>query len=739
MALNDPRVDVLIDNEPFAVKSYFRSTTDDQVARFGSSEKGQTNLDLLKAATQKSFRGGMFQRTMLDEEMVSTIRNAYYNKLDDNLYFTPVPTVATFASSMSFLGVQSWAYFKGSLYLAFNSEAPGPIFTRIHKIDLQTRVVTALTLPAGLSNSYDPIKITAYKDWIFIAPKIYPASPADAYRFDGTTFVNVSGGFADFIEFRDKLYGIAHHNSLFLINTYNTATLAYTMIKDIGPTDATYLRAYQGSIKFNGALYIAMSHGLYRYDGVDINPVIDLTKHSDKNNFKHMAIFNGRLYYTIKNKIFEFDGVNINEIQDFTEGYKICGIFGGTDRLWVSARNNTYTVAGDPQYGAGLAANFYNFSMFTYNGVGFFEYRAFNDPFPAANTPVVIDINDEIWWIEPNNYYNASYEDRSNGYKYSIINKNSEFTVTDIGADRYFEVFSSEFDAGYPAVAKTFNGIMADYLGLEDAKSHLKIEISTLYKGVWSSYVEVWNDKNRSATGIADDYQLHDQSTAGAPVLPTMPLIFDRCRFHIVMTIDAGVTLLTPPRIRSLTMRYTIQPRPRRKWLLTLNIFGKDKNGLDDIYNADGSKDTRFASQLRRKLNDAYEKKLPVLFYDVDYSKLTSTSPLKAKGAYWLKTGDYVAIRESDPTKWTNRRITVTSVDTVNDLVWFTLDSMGQRLAIGGSAAGTYAVDSPVRKSYAVYVTRISNEQYIIDDNSANDDDGASDFSSVLTVELVEV
>lgn len=739
MEPNSQRTDVFIDNEPFAVKSYFRSTTDDQVARFGSSEKGQTNLDLLKAATQKSFRGGMFQRTMTDDEMVSTIRNALYNKLDDNLYFTPVPTVNTFASSMSFAGVQSWAYFKGSLYLAFNTEAPGPILTRLHKIDLQTRTITALTLPAALQNSYDPIKITAYKDWIFIAPKAYPASPADAYRFDGTTFVNVSGGFADFIEFRDKLYGIAHHNSLFLINTYNTATLAYTMIKDIGPTDATYLRAYKGSIKFNGALYIAMSHGLYRYDGVDINPVIDLTKHSDKNNFKHMAVFNGRLYYTIKSKIFEFDGVNINEIRDLTEGYEIRGIFSGTDGLWVSARNNTYTVAGDPQFGAGLAPNFYNYSVFKYNGIGFFEYRAFKDPFPAANTPVVIDINDEIWWIEPNNYYNASYEDRSNGYKYSIINKNSEFTTTDIGNDRSFEVFSSEFDMGYPAVAKTLNGVTADYLGLESGKSHMKIEISTLYKGVWSSYFEVWNDQNRSTIGIGDDYQLHDQANAGSPALPTMPLIFDRCRFHIVVSIEAGVTVTTPPRIRNLTMRYTIQPRPRRKWLLTLNIFGRDKNGLDDIYNADGSKDTRSASYVRRKLFDAYENKLPVLFYDADYSKLTSTSPLKAKGSYWLKTGDYVALRESDPKKWTNRRITVTAVDTVNDLTWFTLDSIGQRLAIGGSGVGDYAIGSPVRKSHAVYVTRISNEQYLLDDNSVNDDDGSSDVSSILTVELVEV
>lgn len=732
--------DCYLSNEKFQLKSYQRSSTDDLVARFGSAEKGQTNLDLLKAETQKSFRGGMFQRIFQDPEMASTVQEAYFNKLDSNLYMSLDFTTYAPAGGMNPQGVSAWCVWKDRfVFAAYRLDYAG-LGNYIAKYDLTTGAVTIMTPPAAILNASCPItSMVTHKDGIFLCGATINNQTAgtnfNIHRLNPETlaFQDIAGVCIQLYTFRERLYLSTHLNSFFMAtNEFAAGSASYDVLKQqVGSSGSAYQK---GHVEFNGALYFGKEDGLFRFDGVSIVPVIDYRQNNNPRNFKWMAMFNGRLYYIMGNSLYQFDGVNIELIQDFSEGYRVYHMAAGTDRLWILTQSKNGVPYSD-KFGSGT--NF-DFSLFCFNGTGVFEYKNLGAiPESEFNNPTVHPVGDRVAVIYPNLFLNASLERRTSNVVIKVLFLPNEFTITTIGNSRSAVVISSEMDHGYPAVPKTFNGVQVEYEGLEANKSHIKIEAQYFYDGAWNgSWLEIWNDKNVNALGIKNDYYLHDESRFAVPNITQAPFIYNRVKYKMTISIDAGVTLTTPPRVRSVTARYTLQPRVRRKWLLTLGLFGVDNRGLtsDD--------ETRQANKLRQILYNALENKLPVLFFDADYTKLeynAGAAKWDLKGQFFCKTGDVIAFKQNNGT-WYNARVVATpNAGTDRTRVDIDTSVVGRRVGIGGSNVDVWSTNAEVRRSFAVYVTRISNERYLLSDNTVNDSLGYSDISSDVVVELIEV
>jgi len=533
-----------------------------------------------------------------------------------------------------------------------------------------------------------------------------------------------------------------------LITNEFSSALRTTKIKTVGVSE-TGLENVHKMLEYNGAVYIAKTDGLFRYNGVDVQAVLNHRENVSADNFRHMTVFNGRLYYTMGGtKLYEFDGVNITLIANLADAYSILAIQGGADRLWISAvYNETSTAIYDKGDFTG-SADIYTYALLYYNGIGFYEYKTWTYQASATDfygptlllNKMPMPVDNYIVWMHAEYYYNNSVEVRPDGFSYHKQDLTKEYELDEIGTSRYSTITGSLFDAGYPAVEKVLNGLMAEYEGFGD-NILMVVECRTILAGVTSEWLEVWRSDNIAADGAGRDYFLHDEVIdVGAEDLEQAPMKFQRIEYRMIVTVSGELEEV--PRWNSLTLRYTLQPRMRRQWLLGVSVFGKDPGDIDVQYQGDGVAEPRTAAEIRRLIYDAYENKLPVLFYDIDFSTITDDNPLTIAGRDWVKDGDYLAFKvtagDSDP--WLNRRVEYDGE--ADDTTLISLDKIGHRQSIGGLApddanAGLSVADE-VRKSYAVYIRRITNERVIIDDNTINDEAGYSDLSSELVIELVE-
>ncbi len=737
---------IYLDNQPFGLTSYQRSTTTDIVSRFSTGAQGETNLDLLKALSQSSFRGGMFHKKFNDGETVNLLQTGIFNDLDGALYFSPSSyRYQTSSPAMSSFGVTAWCFFLNSVFIACRAESPA-VGNRLFKFDITTQAATSITLPAAINDSNCPITdLVVHGGVIFILGDSQASGTEFRWhRFDGgAIFSEISAaGYRKAISWRGTFYALDSDGTLNTVTNEFSGTPTVTVIKRAGqPGKYGLPDVVNGLTLFNNALYITKADGLFRYDGVDIATVFDYSKAYSPANFKFTAVFNGRFYYTIGSKIYEFDGITVTLLQDLTAGYRITGLTGGIDRLWICAQsiNGTPGITNDKFF---VPTGGYTQHLFSYNGVGFFENT---QPNPTAAsyadyvnvTPVAVGT--KVYTVYPDGFLNASLEPRSNGTFYSYIDLAKEFTINDqvAATDRRLIVVSGDIDNGYPSVPKTHNAIAIDYEGFEATKSSIKIEAQYFHDGVWSNYTEIWNSTNVAAGGIANDYPLHEQASTN---LLTTPTAYHRMRYRLTATIAANVTLSDVPRIRSLTMRYTLQPRMRRQWQLSINIDGLDNRNLN-TGTIDDRDDQRHNNELRKMIYDAYESKKPLLFYDAEFANIKTAAPLVTAGTHLVDAGDVVALTNNDDQRWINRRVSTVLYDEVADTTTLTLDNYGARAGIGGapSTDTTMLVGGQCRKSHAVYITQIANDHMVLDANTINDKNGYADPAGNVTIKLVEV
>lgn len=738
---------VYIDNEPFIVTSYNRSVTDDMVARFGSPEKGQTNLDLLKAETQVSFRGGMFQREFNDPEKANYIRGWNFNPLDEFLYPIKKLKSTTYTGAqpnMSLNGVTAWCIFKNRLYIAYRDENPvSNPQNKIQWINLTTMVATDVTLPSAVANTAVPITdMKVHRNKIFICGQVRSSGTStgfNCHRYDGvTSFQDIGGIVNKCVSFRDSLYGIATNSMMYIAsNEFAAGSATWNTVKRAGYDNDDDLNI-QDFLIFNNAVYVTKTTGLWRYDGVDVTPVIDLSNHDSFENFKYSTVFNGRFYYTIQNKLYEFDGFSIRLIQDFSDAYQIKGLTADDKNLYIVVIYNvTSESIFDKGEFSGTALTNYTYAYIIFDGVGFFEQQSLeymgsdSNGFIYQLGTTIVSALGKLLWIFPWNYLNGSLESRSDGYR--IYETDTTYDTT----PRY--VYGSEMDMGYPSLPKTLNGVKLDYDGILEDIFKLTVEVSYYKEGSWGLFNPIWNTQTIAVNGSSNDYSLHEYFDDGVENLSAPPEEFERMRYRIKFEYLSG-TQLSVPRLKSITLRYTLQPRMRKRWLLTLSLH----DSLNTLDESVGSSTASSASKLRKILYDVYASKLPVLFFDVDYTKLTQIDTagpdydFLVSGLYQFQHLDCVAIQNDDGT-WHNRKIWMMIYDSPPGQTGFRLANTGHRYPIGGTNYLSTSVGKEVRKSHAVYITRINNEKYLLDDDVINDNDGLSDIASEITIEVVEV
>lgn len=744
-----PEKCIYLNNVPYAVKDVVRGTSNDMIARFGSPEQGETNLSLLKSVTQDSFRGGMFQKIFEETEMVSSITGAYFNDLDKKLYFSQAPYLTNWGDGMDTNGINSWAYFKGKFYISFRTQPPSA-YNVIAEVTLGSKTVsptlTPLVIPAALQGSGAPINLCSAGSYLLAsAYKWMGSTPVQCHRYTGTAWsAGLGQAWQDLIRFNDRIYGIGADNVFGLIADINAGTWTHSGISNpIGDSyPETGVATYQWMAEYNGALYIAHTFGLWRYDGVICKPVLDFRNSAHTDNFRYHAVFNGRMYFTLKNRIYEFDGMSLKPLQDFSEGYKIRGLAGGTDRLWVTTINNSGLPYVD-MYDNTITQ--YTHSVFCYNGVGWFEYHQFPSDLVGdyiGLTP--IPLNNQLHVFIPDIYLNFSFEPRSQGIKYNLFELVDDYTMNGSAAERSFVVYGSDINNKYPNVPKTLSGVRLEYDGFGYPGMELLLEAQTVFEGVTSSWIPVWHSNQVGATGAGNEYFLYDQSHLGDPDLDSVPLRYHILHYRLTATRKASWSGLDPiPRIRNLSFRYTLHPRPRKQWTLVLDINGVDHTAVASG-RLDGKKSTYQNNFLRKNIYDAYEKAMPILFYDIESTKVLEVDPaFRVAGTDMFSDGNTLAISDADNDEWINRRISSVVYDDANDATSMVLDPFGYRRGIGGSVTDPIVVpetgDLQVRRSFAVMVKNVDAERIIFDKNTLNAKAGYTDLFGSMTIKIEEI
>ena len=767
---------IYLDGQEFDVRNYSRSTTDDLVARFGSSEKGQTNLDLLKAKTQKSFAGGMFQAQSDDDQKVASIKGMYFNENDQKLYmatdFIEKTTSATFGEN-----VTAWCFANGKLFFAVHntywgagSEADQ---NKLFYYDPGTDTYGAVGLPTAQMNTACPITDMVYHaDKIFLCGKQKGIGGFKILRVNVSTFGTFELAtdiytFRKLCSFRGKLYAMGLR-SLHLV-TDELGAGKFTQIKEVGIDDPD-IDNVNRLFEFNGAMWIAKTDGLFRYDGVDVVKVLDDSRNQVRNNFGISEVFNGAIYYTRGSALWRFDGTNVEKVQDLASMGEVLSLCARDDRLWILTRQPTTYRLDDPSWKIGAPPATTAFRLIAYNGVGFFMYKVFSASAGYIyTTPIVAVGYGQTYVVMP---FASLKQDlspqhmllRTYRFKHSY-----EFT-----SDRQQlegEVIGSSDAFGYPAVDKVLNGIgfTADDLltrgtvtaDLDKSRMRVYIRAKTTSDSIWNDWSKVYDTKYAMLTNqqvVGTDYylfdQYYDQGELEGETLYSEPIVAREFEYKLVITVqqDAGFKLYQGfvPRLSNFTLRYTLQPKVRRKWQLTLAIDGDDS----DNYN-DGIAVNKSATQLRQKIYNALAQKKPVIFLDIDYSKIVSRefydtgfydqdntdSIVHVAGDAFYHQTDALAFRLADGT-WGVRNIVFYTPDGNDDQAVYLSKDYGQRHGIGGgtfSYVSELPVGAEVRRAHAVQITQIPMERVIIDENTENADDKQSHVQSEITLYLTEI
>lgn len=752
--------DMYIDQQPIMVDEYSRSSGDDLVARFGSAEMGETNLDMLKAHTQKSFAGGMFQRVFDDPERVSTLEGGYYNDADQKLYFALKE--AGMQSLAAFDELTAYCVHDDKIFVAVRTNVPYPGMPGPNALycfydnDQTWRKITSL--PTAVANSQHKItSMVVHRDRIFLSGNSRPDTESVAgfgiFRLEttggdgtSTTFVRVrQGAWRLLASFRDTFYAIGSNGLWSHTKEFQAGTdqAVGTRIKGVG-NYYTWRHTTNFMREFNGALWVGKMDGLFRFDGVDVVKVLDYTNSQMNDNFMFGEVWNGRLYYFNGLKFYRFDGVNIEFLADFSPVTdQIFGVSAASDRVMITVRGTTTSSSSD-KFGNPITET--DVDVYTYSGFGFYKTHTQGCWFAqyGYSAHMIAGLNYYLFF-QNDGYFNASQEPRYSNATGQYFLKDQEFTNQN-RAER-IDVISSEINNGYPSVDKMLSGVSIDGQYL-DVLDKLEVYVRTEPQlpvdadKEWTDWQLIWQKNADFAGYLNSGYIIHDGENDGVLVTPSKAVRYRRMQFRLVAAVEGewnedtytdgwdGIENVT--RFRSITMRYSLQPKQRLAWVLGASLTPYYP-GVTERFLSDGSADTRTAGDVRSTLYNSLHSKKPILFYDIDKYTITGISGdiLTLSAPLFGRDGDVIAF-SSDNISWGNRRIKKTANPLEVELV-----GEGYRDVLGASLL-TPSVGDEVRVSRLAYVTRVTSE--IVQLAEANSSpDNPEDYGSMIRFELREL
>lgn len=680
--------------------------------KFSSGAEGQTDLDLLKAVSVDDLSGGMFQRDWISPNKVARSIGVF-NPMDRNFYPSPTPVAVgtSFSNGMIICKVESElvTYFVTGQYSAPN------FVNRLFAVDNSAGTISEITLPSAFftGSTLYINQMALHGGFLYISSN---STIRLCYRMDisNNTFYNAGGRLVMSAELRGVMYGINIENDIHsMANEFSTTSqIVYTKLDRIGFYNGVSSRPTD-IVEFNSALWICKPEGIFRFDGVRSVKVLDLYT-------RKFQLYNGALYFMANHWLYKFDGTNVTKLQFFDENEElaICPYTANSDYLFIQTRIVNYSAYAAVYDKTGAGSGVGSSRVYMYDGQSFtlLTEDSLTSSYAAPYTGLV---RSGKWLLDLRHTPTSSSDTPQYTATYNRYDLNKFFDPSMISATSKLEATSSEFDAGFPNILKTLNAIEVTHHGMTASDSLLvKYQI---YDGkTWSAWLTLGTITSTSTNYL----EVSDET-----------MLYRRIKFNVTATLSASSTL----KLKSLSMRYTIQPRHRWRWSLTVAAFG------DMLMTRNNAPTTTTANTLSNFITQAIRQKTPSYFFSPDYGTVKTQATAAAttliiNGEVPIYTDPYGELQligvKNQSGVWEILRVNTVSYNSTTKETTITVFERGWL----GIAPAIIPVGAEFHLCFRVYVTRLMRENTILspetyDQQTTNN----SQLQREFTLEITEV
>lgn len=697
----------------YRVRQYTRDSAPLVASRFSTGAQGQTDLDLLKAVSS-TMAGGMFQRTLSDPQKVARAIGVF-NKYDENLY--PAPALTEYDITAVNSAYRASAKCENEIYvfLAYYYISGSIVYHKLVKITkggLGTPSWSSITLPSTIitTGNCHITDMSFHKGYLYVSGQA-PVGGTETFitnhRYDiqNNTWQDLGGYGVLMRSMRGVLYHINKESMIYAMSNETAASAAtYTFLDYVGFTE-TNKSVPTGAEEFNGALWIAKPDGLYRFDGFKSMKILSLFP-------KNLTVFNGALYFEAAGWLYRFDGTTVERLQYFGSLEKLMSISASSETLLVQT-----FVPVDGGYissdkGTTVSPGTGILRHYSYDGAAFYILSETSIDYVAGYSyaGVVAYIGTKMLAVFQNNQEQAWYMELSQFFDSTVVTSSCQLEYT-----------ASEFDDGFPNVLKSAEAIEVLSSGLVPGDV-LTVKYQ-LYDGdSWSSWYTAGTITSTTSNllEIVNDAQK----------------LFLRIRVNVKATSIASGSTMS---VKGGGLRYTLQPRTRWRWNLTLMATG---NGIaQDRANVKITDDSNFLSN---QIVNSIKSKTAIFLFAPDYGVISVASnnadlTLDIGGRPPIVTdpyGDaqYIAVKNHDGF-WEILRVASVSYNAGSDVTTITVKERGYL-----TTPAALDVGAEFHICYKVYVTRLLRDTNILDQNSYSEQNtGESQLQREFMLELVEV
>lgn len=605
MAFDNTKYHVQLDDVPYIISGYNRGELSPFIPRLSSGDEEESEFDLLKSKTLKSFAGGSLQRHWEDDSSAFAIRGLYPIYDDGVLYPVPAPESDTDLLQSNSYYVTAYLVTPAYTWIAIRDY--DATTNKVYRIDTSD-TVQAITLPSQLSGTTGGTtdagrisSIVQHGTQIWFSGY---SGVALGYLSDTSdTSVSAVGSgdtptLSKMITFRGQLYGTDgkqgdEWGAKLFRHTGGTSSRARAEVGYIGRRNDSQ---YHEVLLYNNRILLLRNDGMYAYDGVQLVTIEDATDHINDLNYRHARVLKGYLYYFMPDGMYRFNGSLIEKLYDISEiGYPVASCT-GNNKLWLAFRNSA--AAGSSRYDKAVG---YDRStgldldgrIMCFNGEGMFEYARIpewtqQDPPAFTNRGDV----DSMFWFNDYIYVLTRADVDNKFYKISTDQ------LSNTGNESW-EIITSIYDAKFPMIDKLLDKLNITLDGETPSDQTITVKYRT------SGF-----DGSTSFTTLGT---FSTQSDLEMSVWETVSAGFIRNK-QIQFSISGTTDVLTG--IKKFTKRYLLAPEMKWQWQFNIHAYGDETYA--PLLLADGSESSQSVNTLRDKIYEIADSREPVLFIDID-------------------------------------------------------------------------------------------------------------------------
>lgn len=712
MAFDNTKYDIELNSVPYRIDGYQKSDFSPFLPRFTAGETAESEFDLLKSSSIKSFSGGSLQRYSEDETSVFQAKSLFPVYDDGTLYpvshFTEAKELFTTTKS------KITAVYHGTrciivAYKLYNS-------TNAMKRYNNDGTSSSISLPSNMSNSARSIvsiiraaeTSTFYvtcSDGLTMGYLDNAADTSVAEIGSGTSTACISQA----IIFRGQLYGMdgtTGDESNYALYRHTGGTSSRARVK-VGITEGRFFDNDAKILLYNNRIILMRNNGMWAYDGVQFVNIEYTGFQVNDRNYRFPFVLRGYLYYFMPDGMYRFNGSTIEKLYDISEiGYPVAATTGG-NRAWIAFSNSSAVQSSRYDKAVGFdhsSGNTVDARVMCFDGKGMFEYA--RTPTWTQSSPDFTgqgEVSDLIWFSDKlfafSNYDKiGSGGSGTNRYYHLPTNE----TVANSG-DKAWQLITSIFDGGYSMISKNLENLEIVLDGYVPSDQTITI-----------SYRKDGFDGSTNFTTLGT---FSTQSELKREVWKTLgsSLSFDQIQFKLTGTTDVRTG------IRRLIIRYTLAPKTKWQWQFTAKCYGD--NPIESLILKDKSLSDQAVSLLRGNIYSARTSDQPVGFVDVDQYDLSgahnsSTTTITLNSTDMLKNEGFIKIG-NEIIAYTGKTSTTLT---------------GCTRGVLGTTAAAHDDNAKVFAYYRVFVRQISNERIEMTDNNQDATENKSHPSDITLV-----